>query len=277
MIHFNRLCFSVLLIFITGLTSSCHSGSGHGSLATDSAKTNMDSVSVIATVPVTPENFIRAETDKMFYNISRLPGSGINQFYHFAQVTPLGQQTVVRMNRDVLYSGGIVDVEKGATVTFPQIPKGRYASILLVDNDHYCPMVIYKPGTYKLPQDTKYLFMAIRIQVFNAKDTTELALVNHLKEKFIIESKSTDEFKKPNWDNRSLDSLHTVYEKGFSKFNRYPNDWMGPRGQVNEKTRAYACAGAWGLFPNKDATYINYNGGNLSGNKCYGPLIQYPM
>ncbi len=229
-----------------------------------------------ASKKVTPENFIRAETDRMFYNIEHLPGSGINQFYHFATVTPLDQQTVVRMNRDVLYSGGIVNVEKGATVTFPEIPKGRYASILIVDNDHYCSGVIYTPGKHQLPQDTKYLMLAIRIQVFNSKDTAEIAYVNKLKQQFIIESNSSEAFTEPIWDKVPLDSLRAEYEKEFSKFDRYPDDWMGPRGKVNEQTRQYAAAGAWGLFPNKDATYINYNGGNLSGDKCYVATYKVP-
>jgi hypothetical protein len=37
----------------------------------------------------------------------------------------------------VLYSGAIVDTSGGAAVTLPQVPDGRYMSILLVDNDHY--------------------------------------------------------------------------------------------------------------------------------------------
>ncbi|MBB4804673.1 hypothetical protein HNP37_004770 [Flavobacterium nitrogenifigens] len=224
---------------------------------------------------VKPENFIRAETDKMFYNISQMAG-GINKFYHIRDVTPLDKQTVVRMNKDVLYSGAVVDVEKGASVTFPAMPDKRYASILVIDNDHYCPVVYYKPGKYKLPADTKYMFMAIRIQIYNPNDAKEIAMVNKLKDQFIIESNSAQEFKKPLWDSKSLDSLHVEYEKEFSKYDRYPDDWMGPRGKVNEKTRQYACAGAWGLFPNKDATYINYNGGNLSGSKCYVATYKVP-
>ncbi len=225
---------------------------------------------------VTPENFIRAETDRMFYDVSRLPGSGINKFYHFRGITPLNQQTVVRMNRDVLYSGAVVDAEKGATVTFPKMPDKRYASILVIDNDHYCPTVIYTPGKHQLPNPTKYMFMAIRIQVFNPKDTAELAMVNRLKDQFIIEANSADEFKLPEWDKASLDSLRAVYEAEFSKYDRYPDDWMGPKGKVNEQTRKYAAAGAWGLFPNKDATYINYNGGNFSADKCHVATYKVP-
>jgi hypothetical protein len=255
----------LLLIAMVALTFSCKQEQKKNE-TTESKNSNQEVAS--ATKKVTPETFIRADCDRMFYNISQQAG-GINKFYHIRDVMPLDKQTNVRMNRDVLYSGGVVDVEKGATVTFPEIPKGRYASILVLDNDHYCPFVIYKPGKHKLPQDTKYLFLAIRIQIFNPADTAEIAMVNKLKDKFIIESNSADAFVKPTWDKASLDSLRTVYEKEFSKFDTYPDDWMGPRGTLNEKTRQYACAGAWGLFPNKDATYINYNGGNLSGDKCY--------
>ncbi|MCB0728296.1 MAG: DUF1214 domain-containing protein [Ignavibacteriae bacterium] len=227
------------------------------------------------TKKVIPENFIRAETDRMFYDINQLAG-GINKFYHIRSITPLDKQTVVRMNKDVLYSGGVVDAEKGATVTFPEMPDKRYASILVIDNDHYCPFVIYEPGKHKLPQDTKYMFMAIRIQVFNPKDESEIAMVNKLKDQFIIESNSADDFTKPVWEKESLDSLRAEYEKEFSKFASYPADWMGPKGTLNEETRQYACAGAWGLFPNKDATYINYNGGNLPGDKCYSATYSVP-
>jgi hypothetical protein len=37
---------------------------------------------------------------------------------------------------------------------------------------------------------------------------------------------------------------------------------MEPWGQVDEKTRHIAAAGGWGLFPEWDATYLNYSGGH---------------
>jgi hypothetical protein len=95
---------------------------------------------------VTPQTYIRAETDRSFQNIVKLNGGAVNKFYHFRSPTPLDKQTVVRMNKDTLYSGAIVDTAGGATVTLPQAPDGRYMSILLVDNDHYSPDVFYTPG-----------------------------------------------------------------------------------------------------------------------------------
>jgi hypothetical protein len=73
---------------------------------------------------VTPETYIRAETDRSFRNIVQLNGGAINTFYHFRAPTPLDEQTVVRMNKDTLYSAAIVDASGGATVTLPQAPDG---------------------------------------------------------------------------------------------------------------------------------------------------------
>jgi hypothetical protein len=111
---------------------------------------------------VTQENYCRAETDWAFANGLKLSG-GVNRWLHFRNLTPLDQQTVVRMNRDTLYSTALVDTSKGATLTVPQMPEGRYFSVLMVDNDHYTPGVIYESGTHELPQDTKYLSSSVSI------------------------------------------------------------------------------------------------------------------
>ena len=41
------------------------------------------------------------------------------------------------MNRDTLYAGAIVDTAKGATITLPKVPVGRFISAQVIDNDHY--------------------------------------------------------------------------------------------------------------------------------------------
>ena len=86
---------------------------------------------------------------------------GVNKLFPFRNVTPLDRQTVVRMNKDTLYTVALVDTSKGAAITVPEMPADRYFSVQLVDNDHYCPGVIYTSGTHKLPEDTKYLSIII--------------------------------------------------------------------------------------------------------------------
>ena len=67
---------------------------------------------------VTRDNFIRAETDRMFSDFLKLTG-GVNRFHHIRKPTPLDQQTVVRMNRDTLYSAAIIDTSEGGIITLP--------------------------------------------------------------------------------------------------------------------------------------------------------------
>ena len=225
------------------------------------------------TTKVTPETYIRAESDRQFGVVAKMAG-GVNRFYHFRRPTPLDKQNVVRMNRDTLYSMGIVDTTKGATITVPELPKDRYASVYLADNDHYCPFVIYSTGTHELPRDTKYLGVGVRIQVFNPKDENEIALINKLQDQFIIKANSAEPLPEFKWDLRSLKALTDQYEKDSTRYSSWKG-MMGPRGKVDEKSRHVAAAAAWGLFPEWDATYLNYSGGH-DYRVCHQATYQVP-
>ena len=209
---------------------------------------------------VTPETFIRAETDRQFGIVVKMAG-GVNKTFHFRRPTPLDKQNIVRMNRDTLYSMAIVDTSQGASIRVPALPEGRYASVMLMDNDHYCPFVIYGSGTHELPRDTKYLGVGVRIQVFNPQDEDEVALINELQDQFIIRANSADPLPEFKWDLESLQALTVQYEKDSKQYSSWQG-MMGPRGQVDEKTRHIAAAAAWWLFPEWDATYLNYSGGH---------------
>ena len=54
---------------------------------------------------VTPETYVRAETDRQFGIVAKMAG-GVNRLFHFRRPTPLDQQNIVRMNRDTLYYDG---------------------------------------------------------------------------------------------------------------------------------------------------------------------------
>lgn len=224
---------------------------------------------------VTPENYIRAEVDFAFADFQKNAGDEINKFFYITKLTPLDEQTVVRMNRDTLYAGAVVDTEGGATITIPEFPDDRYFSVFVIDNDHYAPTVFYQSGTHKIPSDTKYVALVQRIQLMNPSDEEDIALVNKLQKQIKINATSADPFPDPKWDKASMLALRTEYEKEFQKFDQYESDWMGRRGEVNEETRHLAVAGAWGLFPEKDAVYINYTGPS-DPNNCYRATYTVP-
>lgn len=224
---------------------------------------------------VTPETYIRAETDFAFADFQKNAGGKVNEFFYITEPTPLDQQSVVRMNKDTLYAGAVVDTEGGATVTIPEFPDDRYFSVFVIDNDHYAATVFYEPGTYQIPDDTKYVSLIQRIQLMDASSPEDIALVNKLQKSITINASSADSFPAPQWDQASMLALRAEYEKEFQKFDQYEPDWMGPRGEVNEDTRHLAVAGAWGLFPEKDAVYINYTG-PADPNQCYTATYDVP-
>lgn len=225
-------------------------------------------------VMVTPDTYIRAETDRSFLGGSMAAG-GVNIFGHHRAPIGLDTQTIVRSNKDTLYSGAIIDTKGGATITIPEIPGDRYVSILLIDNDHYVPFVIYTAGTHKLPQDTRYLGALMRIQILDASDSAEIALVNKLQDQVVITANSSDPLPAFKWNIESLKTMTTQYEKEARTLDNY-NGMQGPRGKlVKESSRHLAAAAGWGLFPENDAAYLSYNGGH-DDKQCHQATYDIP-
>src|SRR5262245_35279917 len=75
------------------------------------------------TVPVTIDNFARAESDLYFGNAIKEAG-GIGKFFHNRAPVDLDKQLVIRMNRDTLYSSAVFDLDAGpVTITLPHSGK----------------------------------------------------------------------------------------------------------------------------------------------------------
>jgi hypothetical protein len=222
---------------------------------------------------VTRENFVRAETDRMFSDIAGLAG-GVNRFFIIRSPTPLDQQVVVRMNRDTLYSGAVIDASGGGTITLPPSPDGRYFSVHFMDNDHYDLGVIDQPGTHALPADSGHVFAAIRIQLYNPNDPDEIARVNAWQDELVIAAAADRPFVPGSWDKASLDAVRVDLEAGSRRF---PNmeKAMLPRGEADAEQHLYGAACCWGLLPATEATYFNYSGGH-SHEQCHTATFPVP-
>src|SRR5512137_3040365 len=227
----------------------------------------------MATVKVTPETYVRAESDRTFSNLAALAG-GVNRFHHIRSPTPLDKQTVIRMNLDTIYSIVIVDTAKGATITLPRAPDGRLISALVVDNDHYAPAVFYEPGPHPIPRDTRYAAVIVRIQIMDPRDPAEVALVNGLQDQLAVSAGSADPLPPLQWEPESLQALTDRYNEE-AKALRGFKGLMGPRGKVDEKRRHLVAAAGWGLNPDEDATYFMYAGEHDPA-KGYAATYQVP-
>ena len=86
-------------------------------------------------VPVTADNFIRAESDAVFTGL--VAQGGFGKFYHNRELTPIDSRIVQRANRDTLYSTGVFDLDAGpVTITLPDAGK-RFMTMIVIDEDHY--------------------------------------------------------------------------------------------------------------------------------------------
>lgn len=89
---------------------------------------------------VNVSNFARAESDVAIKKVYDAVGFGT--WFHLRAPTPIDQQTVIRMNRDTLYSAVVLDLSEPATVIMPETG-GRYQSLHVISQDHYA---LQRPG-----------------------------------------------------------------------------------------------------------------------------------
>ena len=117
-------------------------------------------------VPVTPENFVRAESDMYFNGVVK--NGGFGKFDHTREPTPLDKQTVIRLNRDTVYSAAVFDLDAApVTIIMPDAGK-RFMSLQVIDEDQYTYGVFYGAGTYTLSREevgTRYVITAVRTLV----------------------------------------------------------------------------------------------------------------
>lgn len=208
-------------------------------------------------IPVTVENFIRAETD-MYFSAVALKEGGFGKFEHRREPMAVDNQTVVRCNRDTLYSGAVFDLDAApVTVALPDAGQ-RFMSMQVFDEDEYVVEVIYGAGSHTYSKQligTRYCMCAVRTLV-NPDDPADVTQVHALQDGIKVDQKSMGRFEVPNWDQKSQKKVRDALLVLGSTL---PDSrrMFGPKGQVDRIRRLIGAAMAWGGNPEKDATYLN--------------------
>ncbi|NMF84404.1 DUF1254 domain-containing protein [Nodosilinea sp. P-1105] len=221
-----------------------------------------------AGVPVTVDNFVRAESD--LYLGSVVQRDALGQLDHNREPTPIDQQDVIRMNRDTLYSATVFDLEAGpATITLPDAGD-RFLSMQLINQDHYTPAVIYEGGPYTLTQEdmgTRYVLAAIRI-LADGSDPADLAQVHALQDAITIEQASQGTFSVPQWD---LASQKQVRDALLVLASTLPDTrgMFGTKEQVDPVRHLIGTALGWGGNPETEALYLNVTPAQNDGSTVY--------
>lgn len=205
---------------------------------------------------VSMENFARAESDNYFAGFVK--DGGFGKFAHNRELADVNNQTVVRLNRDTLYSFGVFDLDAGpVTVDLPDT-KGRFMSLLLINEDHYNPATLYDAGAHVITREqvgTRYVTLAGRTFV-DPDDPADLQKAHAAQDQIRVQQPNgVGKFEIPTWDQTSLTAVRNELKQdaiGLSDLSKA----FGMPGEVDPRQHLLATAAGWGGNPARDAIYV---------------------
>jgi hypothetical protein len=219
-------------------------------------------------VPVTVDNFTRAESDLYFGNMVK--DGALGKFLHRREPATIDNQTVIRLNRDTLYSSAVFDLDAGpVTITMPDSGK-RFMSLMIVNEDHYVPAVFYGAGPHTFTKEmigARYFAAAVRTLVDPA-DQKDVQQVHALQDAIKASQTGTGKFDVPSWDQASQKKVRDALLVLATTIADFKNAF-GTKAEVDPIRHLIATAAGWGGNPDKDATYLNITPGRNDGTVVY--------
>jgi hypothetical protein len=219
-------------------------------------------------IGVSPDNFIRAESDLYFGNV--VNDGGLGGFHHIRELSPIDNQLVIRQNRDTLYSAGVFDLDAGPlTIGLPDAGE-RFMSLQVITEDHYVPQVIYSAGTHTFTREaigTRYAMMAVRTLV-DPNSSADIDSVHGLQDAVTAEQDSIGTFEVPDWDPVSQKAVRDAL---LALASTLPDtkDAFGTVQDTDPVRHLICSASAWGGNPEEDALYLNVTPPENDGTTVY--------
>lgn len=225
-------------------------------------------------IPVTADNFIRAESDLYFSGI--VQNGGFGKFDHTREPAPIDKQTVIRLNRDTLYSSAVFDLDAGpVTITLPNAGD-RFMSMQVFDEDQYTHGVYHEAGSYTLTRKaigTRYVAVAVRTLVdpSNAEDVKQ---VHALQDAIKVEKEVLGKFEVPNWDQTSQKKVRDALLVLASTLTDTKRMY-GSKDEVDPVRYLIGAANGWGANPPNEALYLNVTPPKNDGTTIYKLKVKY--
>lgn len=205
---------------------------------------------------VTVNNFVRAETDTYLSGI--VNSEGLATLHHARTPASVDEQTVVRMNRDTLYSHVVFDLDgSDATITLPEAD-GRFMSLQLIDEDHYTPSVFYGTEPRRITKKsigTRYVAALIRTLV-DPEDPADVRAVHQLQDAIRVEVADPGSFEVPDWDKDTLTVVRDTLKRVAPTVVKVPAVGFGTKEEVDPIRHLIGTAIGWGANPEYAATYV---------------------
>ena len=204
-------------------------------------------------IKVTPQNYVRAESDmQMTGYIKKFDCFG--KFAHVREPYDVNNQITVRGNRDTYYSWSVFDLSSPLTVELPE-NNGRYQSLMIVSQDHsiwgfYGP----KKGTLTVENvGSRYALLVVRTFV-DPNDEADVASAQKLQDQVSFQQEDIGSFEVPAWKIEEVEEARNRINYTGSTVQA----WGKAFGVKEELDPVYWMLGAafgWGALPEKDAAY----------------------
>jgi len=221
---------------------------------------------------VTADNFIQAESDLYFAAIVQRGGYG--RFFHDREPAPVAAQSIIRLNRDTLYSSAVFDLDAGpVTITLPD-PGSRFLAMQVISQDHYTTAVHYGAGRHTLTRQavgTRYVLVGIRTLVDPAQPQ-DLNQVHALQDAIRVEQRDSGRFEVPSWDRESQGKVRQLL-LGLADTLPDTRRMFGTRAEVDPVRHLIGTASAWGGNPERDALYLTVVPPKNDGNTVYSLTV----
>ncbi|QDU58607.1 DUF1214 domain-containing protein [Aeoliella mucimassa] len=215
------------------------------------------SVSTNAGEPVNVMNYIRAESDMQFKGYAKTNG-GIGKLVHMREPYSVEHQITIRGNRDTLYSSAVFDLTSPVTIVKPASPD-RFQSLLVINQDHFNPVLKHGAGTVKLTLDsvgTRYAMVLFRTFV-DPDDPADVKKAHALQDAIEVKQAASGKLDLPDWDEASLVETRQQLNQLASKVPTFTNAF-GKKGQVNPTEHLLGSAFGWGGNPERGAMYFSF-------------------
>ena len=216
--------------------------------------------SISGKIKVTEDNFLAAEADRYLAEQQEL--APVNQWEHRLKLLTYKTQSVVRQNRDTLYSKSIVDVSKGATFSVEK--SNQYQTLHVVDSNHREIFVLYSNSdersiTIDMNDLSKgageHVYVILRTAMPNGESKEAYAVANKLQTSAKIKANSNKPYIPKGFDQESREATRLALEPKILTLN-IPNAFgtVGAKNVTKHDTTIGIGIG-WGGFSTAHAHY----------------------
>jgi hypothetical protein len=226
-------------------------------------------------IPVTEDNFLAAEADRYFAEQQNL--APVNEWEHKFKLLTYKTQSVVRQNRDTLYSKSLVDVSKGATFSVEK--SDQYQTLHVIDSNHREIFVLYSDSSERtitidmsdlsIGAD-EHVYVILRTAMPNGESPEAYEVANKLQRSAKIKANSAKPYVPKGFDQESREATRLALEPKLLTFD-LPNAFgtVGAK-NVTKYDSTVGVGIGWGGFSTEHAHYKILVAEDCTSSKYFG-------